>query len=117
MQLRRETASDANNRRQNRGLTRHARRQIDSSVTVFPYPFGRNDGVKQLIVVQDRKDHLRLDLVVKNRFDEHSLMKATERIKKLFGNEVDAEFKILDRIDRSQTGKIRNFILRSIAKP
>jgi phenylacetate-coenzyme A ligase PaaK-like adenylate-forming protein len=78
----------------------------------FPFPFERDDGVKQFRIIQDRKDRLKFQLVTKEGFGDEAIKRATERIKNLFGNDVSVEFNLVDVIDRGETGKMRKVISR-----
>jgi phenylacetate-CoA ligase len=78
----------------------------------FPFPFDRDDGVKQFRIIQDRKDRLKFQLVTKEGFGDEAIKRATERIKNLFGNDVSVEFNLVDVIDRGETGKMRKVISR-----
>ena len=86
--------------------------RVISPTVFFPYPFDNLGEIKRFRVVQERKDKLRIELVPKgeslnrNRFFE----KAEKRIKQLFGEDMNVEFKILKAIPRDKTGKLRKVI-------
>jgi len=78
----------------------------------FPYPFENMDKIKQFRVIQKRRDKLRIELVPKEEFlDENGFFeKAEKRIKQLFGEHMQVEFKVLDEIPLDKTGKLRKVI-------
>jgi phenylacetate-CoA ligase len=78
----------------------------------FPFPFGKDDGVKQFRIIQDRKDSLKFQLVTKEGFSDEAIERATRRIKNLFGNDIYVEFHVVDVIERGKTGKMRKIISR-----
>lgn len=78
----------------------------------FPYPFENMDEIKQFRVVQERRDKLQIELVPKGEFlNEGSFFeKAEKRIKQLFGEDMQVEFKVVDAIPLDKTGKLRKVI-------
>jgi len=86
--------------------------RVISPTVFFPYPFDNLGEIKQFRVVQERKDKLRIELVPKGEFLNRNRFfeKAEERIKQLFGEDMNVEFKILKAIPRDKTGKLRKVI-------
>ncbi|MCW4007335.1 MAG: phenylacetate--CoA ligase family protein [Candidatus Bathyarchaeota archaeon] len=77
----------------------------------FPYPFENFDRIKQFKVVQERKDKLLIELVLKKNVAENGFFeKAEKKVKQLFGEDMKVEFKICDAIPSSKTGKIKKVI-------
>lgn len=86
--------------------------RLISPAVFFPYPFENFDVIKQFRVVQERKDKLRIELVPKGGFLNKNdfFEKAEKRIKQLFGENMNVEFKVLDAIPRDKTGKLRKVV-------
>jgi len=78
----------------------------------FPYPFENMDKIKQFRVVQKRRDKLRIELVPKGEFlnENGFFKKAEKRIKQLFGENMQVEFKVVDVIPLDKSGKLRKVI-------
>jgi len=78
----------------------------------FPYPFESTEGIKQWRVVQERKDKIRIQLVIGNQFlnNEQVWRKAQGKIRELFGKGMQVEFQIVEEIPRNASGKLRKII-------
>ena len=86
--------------------------RVISPTVFFPYPFDNLDEIKQFRVVQERKDKLRIEVVPKGEFLNRNRFfeKAEKKIKQLFGEDMNVEFKILKAIPRDKTGKLGKVI-------
>ena len=74
----------------------------------FPYPFDDYVGITQFKITQDRKDRLILQLIIeKDVFDMARLEKARLEIQKLFGEEMQVNFEIVNKLEKDRTGKMR----------
>ncbi|MEM2145104.1 MAG: hypothetical protein QW279_07070 [Candidatus Jordarchaeaceae archaeon] len=78
----------------------------------FPYPFESLKGIRQFRVVQSKIDKIDILLSVDQTFTDSAQVfeKARENIQKLFGNDMQVEFKILDNIPPDRSGKLRKVI-------
>jgi len=78
----------------------------------FPFPFVRSEGLKQMKVVQERKDFLRIQLVIGETFDqsEKAFESAQMEIEKVFGKGTKVSFQVLDTIPRDSSGKLRKVV-------
>ena len=88
--------------------------RIISPSVFFPYPFSSMDGIKQFKVIQERRNKLTIELVINENFIalDKFLQKATHEIKKLFGEDMEVEFKFSDKIEKNSNGKLRKIISR-----
>lgn len=84
--------------------------RIVSPTVFFPFPFENFEGIRQFRVVQESRDRLVIQLNLNKSFDNRALEKATGRIRRLLGEEVQVEFQILDKIEREPTGKLGKVI-------
>jgi len=84
--------------------------RIVSPTIFFPYPFESFRGIRQFRVIQERRDRLVIQLSVKESFDVHTLDKAKREIQKFFGEGMQVEFQILEKIERDPTGKLGKII-------
>jgi len=73
----------------------------------FPYPFDDYAGIIQFTITQERRDRIVFRLVLEDTFDMSRLDEARQRIKDLFGEEMQIDFRIIDKFDREKSGKIR----------
>lgn len=73
----------------------------------FPYPFDDYSGIIQFTIIQERRDRIVFRLVLEGTFDMSRLDLARQRIKGLFGEEMQIDFRIIDKFDREKSGKIR----------
>ena len=83
-----------------------------SPTVFFPYPFKDFEGIKQFKVIQERRDKLTIQMVTGEGFlrADRRLMEARDNVKRLFGEEMEVEFQMLERIDRDQSGKLRKIV-------
>lgn len=86
--------------------------RIIPPVVFFPYPFENLEGIRQFRVIQERRDKLTIQLAATERFlnDNQVLEKARREVQKLFGEGMQVEFQILEKINRDHTGKLRKII-------
>jgi phenylacetate-CoA ligase len=74
----------------------------------FPFPFDNYDGITQFRIIQDRKNRILFQMIIEEGvFAISRLDNARLRIKKLFGEEMQADFEITDQLKKDQTGKMR----------
>jgi len=78
----------------------------------FPYPFDDLDGIRYFRVIQERMDKMRIEVVPRETSlkDNGLLEKAEQKIKWLFGDSMQVEFRILDEIPLDKSGKRRKVI-------
>lgn len=73
----------------------------------YPFPFDSYMGIAQFTITQERRDRILFRLVVeKDTFDMSRLDQAQLNIKKLFGEEMQVEFRIIDKFEKETTGKM-----------
>lgn len=77
-----------------------------------PYPFENLEGVRQFRVIQERRDKLTIQLVAREGFlnDKQVFEKARRKIEKVFGEGMQVDFQLLEKIDRDSSGKLRKII-------
>ena len=76
----------------------------------FPYPFQSCKGIKQFRVIQERRDLLKFQLVLRESIEPEVFEKAETEIKRVFGKDMEVEFETLDQLNREPSGKIRKVI-------
>lgn len=89
--------------------------RIISPLIFFPYPFEDVSGIKQFQVIQEKKDRIVIKLVVSDSFPKSTSEvweKSTEAIRKVFGEDMQVDFQLVEKITRDPSGKIRKVISR-----
>lgn len=76
----------------------------------FPYPFENLTKIEQFRAIQESRDKLRIQLVVKEGFDLQLLDRARKEIQRVFGEDMAVEFEFLKEIARTSNGKLRKVI-------
>jgi|SRR5271157_381393 len=76
----------------------------------FPYPFENFQRIEQFRVIQESRDRLKIQLVVKEGFDIQLLERARKEIQRVFGEDMRVEFEFLKEIARDPNGKLRKII-------
>ena len=84
----------------------------------FPYPFKDFEGIRQFRVVQEKRDQLTIQIAAKENFLVNGKMLETAKmeIQKLFGENMQVDFRIVDKIDRDSSGKLRKVVSNFPAK-
>lgn len=85
-----------------------------SPLVFSPYPFENLERIKQFRVIQEKRNRLKFQLVLKEKLSnqEEIFEKARRKIKELFGEGMCVDFQILPEIDRNPSGKLRKVISR-----
>lgn len=85
-----------------------------SPLVFGPFPFETLEGIRQFKVIQEKRDRLRFQIVLVRALPKNDQVftEAEGRIQKLFGEKMQIDFEVLDRIQRDHSGKIRNVISR-----
>jgi len=78
----------------------------------FPFPFEDFEKIRQFRVIQETRNKLRIQLVVKQSFDTCLFEKARKKIQRVFGQDMEVEFEILEHLARDRSGKLRKIISR-----
>jgi len=80
--------------------------------TIFsPYPFENFEGIRQFRIIQERRDELTIQLVVRGSFlGAQTLERAKREIQKVFGEGMHVKFQILENIPRDPSGKLRKVV-------
>lgn len=83
-----------------------------SPTVFFPYPFKDFKGIKQFKVIQERRDKLTIQMVTEEGFlhADRALEEAKDNVKRLFGEKMQVEFQVLEKINRDQSGKLRKIV-------
>ena len=79
----------------------------------FPYPFGEYaQRIKQFRVIQEKKDMVKIELVIGEDLTDWNQVfkKATNEIKRLFGEGMQVKFQMLGDIGRHKNGKLRKVV-------
>jgi phenylacetate-CoA ligase len=86
--------------------------KLISPLIFFPYPFQDFEGIKQFRVIQEKRDKLVIQLVLKEGFQSGSEIfeKARKDISKLFGSATQVEFQTMEKIQKDPSGKLRKII-------
>lgn len=74
--------------------------------------YTRMEGIEQFRIVQDRRDKLRIQLVLRKDFPNENqvLEEAKKKIQDFFGENMHIELELLEKIERDPAGKLRMFI-------
>lgn len=78
----------------------------------FPYPFENVEKIVQFRVIQEKRDRLEIQLVVREDFNPQLLEKARKKVQKLFGEDMEVEFEFVKEIARDPNGKLKKIISR-----
>lgn len=70
------------------------------------------NGVEEFQVIQESKEKIRINIVTTNEFNNNDLILLKNKIHKCCGSDMDINFKLVDYINRSQSGKLRFIINR-----
>jgi len=77
----------------------------------FPYPFDDLAGIKQFRVIQETRGKITIDLVVDKDFQYSPVLdRARKEIQRVFGQEMQVDFRMLEKIEKDPTGKLRKII-------
>lgn len=78
----------------------------------FPYPFEKVQQIKQFRIIQEKRDLLIIQLVTEEGSSSGSLNldKVRRNVKSVFGEDMQVEFEIVDKIERDPSGKLRKII-------
>jgi phenylacetate-CoA ligase len=85
--------------------------RLISPLVFFPFPF-KEDETKQFRVIQEKKDKLIIQLVLRDDVRDKSEIfeNARKEISRLFGTATQVEFQTLDKIEKDPSGKLRKII-------
>jgi phenylacetate-CoA ligase len=78
----------------------------------FPYPFQNCEGIRQFRVIQETRNKLKIQLVLREPLRPEVYTKARTEIHRVFGENMNVEFETLDQLNRDRSGKIRKVISR-----
>jgi phenylacetate-CoA ligase len=82
--------------------------RIISPTVFFPYPFKDFARIRQFRVIQEKREELKIQLVVDgNCLAQDVLRDAKREIQRVFGEEMQVEFEFLDELKRDPSGKIK----------
>jgi phenylacetate-CoA ligase len=85
--------------------------RIISPTVFFPYPFKDFGDIRQFKVIQEEKDMLMIQLVLKGRFlAEGVLESARKEVQRVFGEKMRVEFEFLDELPREPSGKLKRVV-------
>jgi phenylacetate-CoA ligase len=76
----------------------------------FPYPFEDVEKIRQFKVIQDRKNSIIIQLALCGSMDSSLLLKARENIQRVFGQDMEVKFEVLESFKRESNGKLRKII-------
>ncbi len=66
--------------------------------------------LKQYKVIQESREKLHVQFVLRSHVDDLALNRASEFIKEFFGDEMTISFEFVDNIERDPSGKLRKFV-------
>jgi len=85
--------------------------KVISPTIFFPYPFRDYEEIQQFRVIQQQKDHVIIQVIPRGILNKQLILQDAEiNIKRVFGESMQVEFQILDKIERDPTGKLRKII-------
>jgi len=86
--------------------------RIISPTVFFPYPFEDTDWIRQFRIIQESQKKIVIQIVAKEMpaDQDRILRNAEQKIRRLFGEDMEVEFKLMEKITRDPTGKIRKVI-------
>ncbi|XHH10312.1 MAG: phenylacetate--CoA ligase family protein [Candidatus Bathyarchaeia archaeon] len=86
--------------------------KVISPTVFFPYPFRDYEAIKQFRVIQPQKERVIIQVIprmgIQNK--QQILQDAEANIKHLFGESMQVEFQLLDKIERDSSGKLRKIV-------
>jgi phenylacetate-CoA ligase len=83
-----------------------------SPTIFFPYPFEDLKGIRRFRVVQRKRTKMEIQLYVNKSFvDETQVFnKARKEIQRIFGEDMEVDFQLLDRMSKDSNGKLRKIV-------
>jgi phenylacetate-CoA ligase len=83
-----------------------------SPIVFFPYPFENLEKIKQFRVIQEKRDLIVIQLVLKEPFEHYSSLceKATAEIRRVFGEDMRVEFQVLEGLRTDASTKLRKIM-------
>lgn len=81
---------------------------------IFDHSFRNIEGMMQYRVIQEKRDKLTIQLVVRDspRSNDKVFEKVEEELRKIFGEDTQFEFQFMNELNRDPSGKKRKFISR-----
>lgn len=81
-------------------------------IVFFPFPFDDVSDIRQFKIVQEQRDRLLILIVAKSNLDrvEKTFERAERNLKSVFGENMHVAFRIVEKIDRDPTGKLRKIV-------
>jgi phenylacetate-CoA ligase len=83
---------------------------IVSPLIFFPYPFQSFNGISQFRVIQETRYKITIELATQRNINPELLEGARKSIKKVFGEDMNVDFKIVKMIEPEPSGKIKKII-------
>jgi len=81
--------------------------KLVSGTSLTIYLITNIPGLKQVQIVQDRKEHLLIKLVKDKSFNQESMQKFRQKISQMLGNSLQIDFEFVPEIHREPSGKYR----------
>ena len=83
-----------------------------SPVIFFPYPFENPEMIKQFRIVQEKRDLIVIQLVLRESLEHYSSLceKATAEIRRVFGESMQVEFQVLKELRMDGSTKLRKIM-------
>jgi phenylacetate-CoA ligase len=87
--------------------------RIISPTIFFPYPFKNFANIRQFKVIQEQKNRIRIQLVLRDRsLSNEVLQEAIKEIRRVFGDTMQVEFEFLEELERDRSGKLKKVVSR-----
>jgi phenylacetate-CoA ligase len=67
-------------------------------------------GIRQFRIIQEKIDKLTVEIEKDNNFSEQTFLDVKKEIKKRLGEDIDVKTKVVDKIERSKSGKLRSVV-------
>ncbi len=86
--------------------------KVISPTVFFPYPFRDYNEIQQFRVIQPQKEHVIIQVIPRRGLQnkQQIFQDAESNIKRLFGESMQVEFQMLDKIERDPSGKLRKIV-------
>ena len=86
--------------------------KLVSPLIFHPYPFENSDWITQFKIVQEKRDKLIIQLVIKEDAGDVAKIIADARVRliELFGTDMQVEFRTVKSIERDTSGKLRKIV-------
>jgi len=88
--------------------------RVVAPTVFFPYPFEDVAWIRQFRIIQESKEKIVFEIVLRDGYDgdEHILAHAAGKVRQLFGEDIEVVFKVVKKLQADPSGKLRKVISR-----